>query len=420
MESSNGPQTESKPDNEPTTQPNHSWIDQFCKYTDGIPSPQIFRKWAAIAAISAALERRCYTSPNGSPLYPNLFVFLVGRPGVGKTQALSHALNIIRSVNEIKVAPDDSTKAALTDFLSDTSSRNRLTLPDGLFEYHSILAVAHELGVLIKEHDLEMLSFLSALYDCPTVHEERRRHRKGDDAVIRVPHPSLTFVAGTTPGYLSSVFPEAAWSQGFMARTICIYSADVIRPPLFGQKIFDKSSASGLITKLHQIAKLSGEFTWTPEAVEAISRWYDAECPPIPKHGRLANYATRRPIQAVKLCMIFCAARTTSMEINHLDVADALETLINAEAVMPEIFLEMSGNSDAAVIQELHFYLMQTYLKNKAAIHKSRVLWFLTQKAPAWRANSILDLCIDANIIIRQSDPEFFIPNVAHQFGARK
>lgn len=397
-------------DSESTTRKCQSWIDQFCELTNGIPSPEIFRTWAAIGAISAALERRCWTAPNGTPLYPNLCIFLVGRPGVGKTQSLSQALNIIHSVSEIKVAPDDSTKAALVDFLAE-DARKRITLAGELHEYNSIFACAHELGVLIKEHDLEFLSFLSSLYDSPDMHEERRRGRK-ENPLLRIIRPSITFVAGTTPGYLSSVFPEAAWSQGFMARTICVYSSHVVKPPLFGQRVNNTKLQKDLIQDLSAITKLQGEFTWTAEAENLISTWYNDNCPPIPTHSRLANYATRRPIQALKLCMIFSAAQSNSMEITADHVTSALDLLLSAEAVMPEIFLEMSSNSDANVISQLHFYAMKQYLQNGSKpIHKSRILYFLGQYVPTWRAQSILDYCLDARIFsAAPSNPDAVIP----------
>lgn len=60
------------------------WISTFLDYTDGLPSPELFRKWAAIGTVAGALERRVWCSTARSKLYPNLFILLVSSPGVGK------------------------------------------------------------------------------------------------------------------------------------------------------------------------------------------------------------------------------------------------------------------------------------------------------------------------------------------------
>ena len=396
-----------------------SWIEQFCDYTKDLPSPLVFRRWAAIGIISAALERKCYTLQLNNVLYPNLFIFLVARPGVGKSQALNHALDFARETST-KVAPDDATKPALLDCLSDPSNRQRIHKPDGtMWEYHSMLACAHELGNLIKEFDLELLTFLSAIWDCPRVFEEHRRGRK-DQPLVRIPNPSLTFLAGSTPGYLSSILPDVAWSQGFMARTILVYSSEVIKPPLFGQRKSDEARQKQLINSLEAIGKLEGEFIWSPDAIKAITVWYDNDCPPQPTHHRLLNYATRRPMQAMKIAMCFAAARR-SMEVALEDFTSALEQLTLAESSMPEIFLEMSSNSDIQIIQELHHYAMTIWLKSEQPLTEARLIWFLMQKLPTYRHAQLLDSCHQGNVITRTlADPHKWVPNVAHQFGARK
>ena len=60
-----------------------NWIDSFDKFTSGMPSPDIFRKWGAIAAIGGALERKTWVTTNVGTLYPNLYTVIVAPAGVG-------------------------------------------------------------------------------------------------------------------------------------------------------------------------------------------------------------------------------------------------------------------------------------------------------------------------------------------------
>ena len=62
-----------------------NWVDGFYEHTLNLPTPNLFRKWSAIAAIAGVLERKAWVHTLGSNLYPSLYTVLVAPPGVGKT-----------------------------------------------------------------------------------------------------------------------------------------------------------------------------------------------------------------------------------------------------------------------------------------------------------------------------------------------
>src|SRR6185369_5451385 len=93
------------------------WLASWQEYSNVLSSPPIFRKWAGIGILSAVLERKIWTKTKGSNLFPNLYIILVGPPGVGKSAILSHAERILRAVPEIFVAPSSLTTASLIDTL---------------------------------------------------------------------------------------------------------------------------------------------------------------------------------------------------------------------------------------------------------------------------------------------------------------
>ena len=66
-----------------------SWIELFVEQTAETASPPIFRKWAAISAVAGAMERKSWIVTRGTPLYPNLYIILIGPPGVGKSIILA-------------------------------------------------------------------------------------------------------------------------------------------------------------------------------------------------------------------------------------------------------------------------------------------------------------------------------------------
>src|SRR5688500_3476068 len=95
-----------------------SWIDGFCEYTSIFPSPDIFRRWAAISIISSVLERKVWLRAFGTETYPNMYIVLCGPPGAGKG-IIPHAERFIRTIPESHIAPSATSPQALTDALND-------------------------------------------------------------------------------------------------------------------------------------------------------------------------------------------------------------------------------------------------------------------------------------------------------------
>src|SRR6058998_1960543 len=75
-----------------------SWIDEFVEYTSHIDSPEIFRRWTAITTIAAVLEQKVWGWTTDY-VYPNMYTFLVGHPGVGKTRTIKAAQKMCETLD---------------------------------------------------------------------------------------------------------------------------------------------------------------------------------------------------------------------------------------------------------------------------------------------------------------------------------
>src|SRR5574343_534931 len=69
-------------------------FQQWLEFTDDLASPENYRNWGVYYLISASLQLRVGCPPNHSPMYPNMYVTLVGKPGIGKG-------GVIRAVSSI-------------------------------------------------------------------------------------------------------------------------------------------------------------------------------------------------------------------------------------------------------------------------------------------------------------------------------
>ena len=389
------------------------WIESFLEYSDGIPSPALFRLWSAIAIVAGAMERRVWTETARSVMYPNLYTLLVAPPGIGKSQAIQHVGEFWHSVKEFKVSPDNLTKAALIDAIQ-VAERKLVLNATTLVEYNSLLVSSSEFGVLVPSHDLEFLNTLNHIYDNPRNYRENRRTLNKQ---IDIPNPQLNIIGGTQPAYLASLLPEEAWGMGFTSRIIMVYASEAIRVNLFEKQFIDKELGSRLRDDLGLVAKMYGAMTWTEEAQAAVQSWLNSGLEPVPQHSKLEHYNTRRVLHVLKLAMVANASRGGDHVVTLSDFTRAKDWLLHAELTMPDIFRDMVGRSDHQVIQELHFYAWKLWVSEKRPIHRSRLIYFLQSKVPSEKIEKVLEIAEKSNVLKREAGTELFRPAPKHEHG---
>lgn len=389
------------------------WISSFLSYTDGMPSPEIFRLWSAISAVGGALERRVWVRTARSSLYPNLFTLLVAPPGIGKSQAINPVADVWRGCKKLKVAPDNVTKAALIDALSEAN--NKVSLPSGILEYHALLVACSELGVFLPAHDLEFLSVLNDIYDNRPSYTENRRSLSKQ---IAIKNPQLTILAGTQPGFLANLLPDEAWSMGFTSRIIMIYSGETPEIDLWADSAGQDKEFERMVIGLRPAERLYGAFGWEPEAQHKMTQFNFNRRASEPEHSKLLHYNSRRTIHVLKLSQIAAVSSRMEMVIRACDVDRAIDWLLAAEAVMPDIFREMKRKSDTDVISELHFFMWRIYVKEKKPIHEARLFNFLREHIPSDKILRLLDIAQKSNIVQRVAGTEnLYVPRAKHEHG---
>lgn len=390
------------------------WIESFLQYSEGTPSPRIFRLWSAITCVAASLERRVWIFSMGDHVYPTLYTLLVGKPGTGKSQAIRPTSALWYATKELHVAPNSVTKASLTDELEAAKRTMVIQEENRIIEYHSLQIAASEFGVLVPAHDLDFLNFLNQIYDNdPNYRESRRTGARKVDTV----NPQINILAGTQPAYLATLLPEEAWGMGFMTRMIMVYSAEIFRGNLFTSTAGNKDHFNELTMGLKSLLKVHGEIQWENEARDAIQTWYTGGCPPEPEHSRLVSYNTRRILHVLRLGIVSAASAGHPMLITLNDFYRALDWLLEAEQTMPDIFKEMVQKSDAQVIEELHMFVWALWAKNKEWIHEHRLWYFLKSKVPSDKIPRILETAVRSNIFDRQADQPLYKPRPKNEHG---
>ena len=384
-----------------------SWIDAFLDFTEPRKSPQIFRKWAAISALSGAMERKIFALTETGPLYPSIFVFLVGPPAAGKTVALKAAEGFLRKLSGIHIAPTNLSGAAMMDALNE-SKRVIINVNQPPVEYRSMVLFSSELSSLLPVYDNDIMGRLTDIYDCEHVKEFKR----GGNLRIDIPKPFLTLLGCCTPEYLNNFLPEGAWGQGFMSRVIMIFCDATQRRSLFGN--IDehgdptKSPAfKALEDDLTQVFNLMGRMRFSHEAAELLQTFENTGGLPQPSHHKLINYIGRRTVNLIKLSMIASVSRTSDLLVSLEDFQTAHGWLMEAETYMGDIFKAMgTGGTDSQAIQDAWEFVFESYTRGKfQPISEHLLVNFIMRRVPPNTVMRVIELLRTSNMVERTFDP---------------
>jgi hypothetical protein len=377
------------------------WIGGYGEFTAGFPSPKVFKLWGAIATIAMAMERKTSIKTNIGQLFPNLYIIAIAPPGVGKTLITGTTQEFIMELPEHHLAPSSVSRASLVDAL--VLAERKVVQPQAtppVLSFNSLAVVQNEMGVFLPAYDTEFMAVLTDLYDCRNFSEKKR----GNDINNKLTAPQLNMFAATTVSYMADTMPEGAWDQGFLSRSILVYSGEVIKRSLWDT--IDKSDTlrNDLVHDLKQIGSMNGRFLFEPEAAGAIDAWHQAGGPPTPDHPKLQHYNSRRTTHLLKLCMVASASRGNDFIITTEDYHRALDWLLEAEMYMPDIFKSMAVGGDPKVIEETYYWAYKKYSKKQDDIPEAEVIEFLQNKVPAHSVERIYSLMIKSKLFEKRLD----------------
>lgn len=378
------------------------YIDAFLEHTEPLSSPPLFRLWGAIATVAGALERKVWIRSLGSTLFPNMYTILVAPPGVGKTEITWRIRKLWESLEDHHIASTSVTKASLIDELADA---NRRWVDPGsanpVTHFNSLAMCINELGVLLPAYENEFMNTLTDLWDCKH-YSERRRTSKIE---IDIANPQLNLVAACTPSYLTSVLPEGAWDQGFLSRTMLVYSGERQLRSLFAEQSFDKDEYNALESSLLDIANLYGELNFTSEAAQAMDNFHMTDGEPKPDHPKLLSYNIRRTVHLLKLCMVSSVSRTDSLVIEMQDFERAYNWLIEVEQAMPDIFKAMSQGGAGKTMEDAWHFIFTAHAKEGKPILKHRLINFLQERVPVHNIQTTIDMMEQGKMIEKRLTP---------------
>lgn len=362
---------------------------RYMKMLENTEAPRIFHIWSLAATVAAMLGRRCYLPWGDGELSANIFVILAGSSGLKKSSSIGFAEKFIPHNSTVRTAPTDtgfqrqgllkamltkaeremmelregkrdaknsakaekiSTLKVMTDesYFLDMGENADLSLleppsststPDD----HCLFVVAEELVSLIGHNNMEMIGFLSKMYD------GNKYDYSTSTKTMILNKPLLSLLAGTNPLSLASSVPIASINQGFMPRTIFVHADEKYKEvPIL--EPFNQTLQNDIHVHMEEIAKLQGTFKLSPAAMATYKELYTFK----PSIGdiRFASYIERRTQHLLKLSMAI-AAMDLSMTIENNHVEFAHEMLWLAERNMHHALGFYDGSTLSKVKQDL-------------------------------------------------------------------
>lgn len=368
--------------------------------------------------IAAALERRVWARTGKYRTFANLYIMLVGAPGIGK-QIIDEARYLWAGAPRpgtnkpaFHLSSDSCTRASLIDEL--LKAKQTILPPEGTaVNYHSLMLMQEEIRVLLPMYDREFISRLDKLYNAPDDPPYRETRRTGPVREVSIEKPILNVLLGAQPAYLADTFPENAWATGSGRRLIMIYAAESPITSVFDDPGDIQSVRDSLRHQLSIISELYGQTLWDGEAAELLREW-DMDWQqyikgdsqesrwPIPSHSRLVHYCRSRTMFVIKLAICAAVASRCELVIRRCDIERALGWLLTAEELMPDIFREMRGQSDREVLEELHRFALTEWARNKRQPVKTpQLLNFLSYRVPSLKVDQIMSLAERADVLAR-------------------
>lgn len=325
----------------------------------------------------------------GGILYPNLYTFLVGQPGMGKSRAITAASNLVReALPEIFFGATSMTRASLADYMNE-AKRVIPKIPGPAIEYNSLVVIADEFSAFMHEYDSALVAALVEFYDVNPYSEGRRV----SNIRIKIQRPQLNILTGSTPSNLIHTLKDYVWDQGLMSRVIMVYSTDRPLIDVFNEPKKDKPN--DLLHDLKLIDALEGQFNHTQKFRDAMHNWKLMRYAPEPKHPKLKHYNSRRFAHLLKLAMIASADRSNDLCLDVQDFNLAMTWLVEVELAMPNIFKEGSIVPDSRVMDEVaHFVQLQ------GSVSEHLIRNFVRERVPAMHIEYIMKAMEAARLII--------------------
>lgn len=332
--------------------------DWLRNYLDTVVSrseaPERFHWWVGASIIGGALRRHVYINMETFQWFPNLYVILVGPPGiVKKSTTINVGARLLRNIPGVNFGADISTWEGFVQQLDDAKDIHTPQMNGAKLDLdtrHSISCAltmtVSEWGTFFDPKNRQMVEMLTDLYDgktdIPTV---KFTKTQGTNFIS---NPFVNIIAGTTPLWLRDNFKSNFAGWGLSSRCVFMHCLEPEREIPYPDEVWNgmyHNSMGPLRDDLKWISDLHGECKLTKGARAFGHEWYpvhiarkrslDAD----PYHDEwLSYYLARKWDHINKLAIILSVSQRNDLLIDENIMREAEKRCNEVEAEMGRVF----------------------------------------------------------------------------------
>lgn len=385
-----------------------NFIDAFMDYTKNIPTPEKFLRWSAISVIAGALERKTWISYNNYQCYPNIFVFLIGASAIRKTVSSGKAMDLLKSIPDLKFLSDHINQASAIRQLHEAGNGRYLKIGEESYNNSSGFLYSAEAVTTIREAYGSMTELLTDLYDNgPNGWHKDRAWEKATmiDGTIKIFNPCLNMLACSTPDWLVRIVKPQDIKGGFFSRVFFIvHQGKVQRRELWESDEEHDSNPvvrQKLINDLSIVSKIAGAMKVSPAVKELHNDFMakNREFMELHPHDQFLSFYGRKAFHLLKLSQIMSAAESSAkiIEASHWEKAKA--ALSEIEADMRVVFKTVSYNSNHSTLR-----VMWDDLRHKMTFSQAEVMLKYHHAIPRKLILEALDTMAEMQLVVPYHD----------------
>lgn len=386
--------------------PSAGFITDFVASLRGVETPTLFCIWSALWVLSTLSCRLAYLDwlPD-SPLFPNLFVFLVAPPArCHKSTSAVFARKLLRGVSEQiegELAQDKFLK-----YMSQFNWATSKTTPDVIYELlkpqsmplvgsdvtinadkgSQIAICASELETFInkKKFTTGLIGTLTELYDCDSeivIHSIR-------GGTLTLKDVFITMIGAITTTGMKESLPPEAYGEGFMSRVIVVFKEKTkrrFRKPLVFEGFPTVSELRGKLIYLMRYR--FGCYILSTEADAWLEEWYNNWRDYIDDDQNKSNERlseNRFDVNLLRIGMLIAMSRYENAEriITKTDLEQAFSllkaTYHTSNEATSEAGINLEGGNE-------HYSRVAMYVRKKKRVSRKEIAQTMSSKRISMR-----------------------------------
>lgn len=388
-----------------------SFIEAFKEYSQGSGAPEKYIFWSAVSGISAALERKVWIFINKTkPIYPNMYIMLVGNSGTRKSTTTDAIVDLISEVPGIHKIANQMSSAAMIESVRDAGDAKTFNFLNKTFRNSSTFAFTNEAATMLK-NNTQLQELMTDFYDCgsPSNWSEvpawNKKTLSGGD--IDIYNPCLNFLGCSTPKWLNEIVGESSVEGGFIPRFLLVSAKTLAETTGWvedhGDSEVDQDFRKKLIQDLTEISRMQGRY----KSAIGFKAAYDKIEKEVVAQINLSNnkqpFYNRRLAHTLKVCQVLAADKSNELVMTPEMLNQAYELVCEVENGIFDVLMPSSANKSYPGL-----VFMWNVMRAKGSWKKGEILASCIQKVEKSEIDKNLNSLMQMGKISYEPQPNGF------------